>query len=151
MLKCVVKFYSNVIDFRRNSSLHCKHSLFSGSTQQCCLIHMVPMSAYIFVLMHLDGCPSCLQIDYPDAHLMKPGQRQSYTPTNLERLMALEHEEVQVPAMRGRSFSEDRTQSYSSEASQVSCWQTDKIEVFTIWKCFTKWEVCSDTVNGLIR
>ena len=122
------------------------NSVASSTGSQC--LHTCTC---IFVLMHLDGCPSCLQIDYPDAHLMKPGQRQSYTPTNLERLMALEHEEVQVPAMRGRSFSEDRTQSYSSEASQVSCWQTDKIEVFTIWKCFTKWEVCSDTVNGLIR
>ncbi|XP_038060264.1 rap guanine nucleotide exchange factor 2-like isoform X3 [Patiria miniata] len=58
-----------------------------------------------------------LVIDYPDAHLMKPGQRQSYTPTNLERLMALEQEEVQVPAVRGRSFSEDRSISFSSDSN----------------------------------
>ncbi|XP_033643889.1 rap guanine nucleotide exchange factor 6-like isoform X2 [Asterias rubens] len=50
-----------------------------------------------------------LVIDYPDALLMKPGHRQSYTPTNLERLMALEQEEIKVPAIRGRSFSEDRS------------------------------------------
>ncbi|XP_022105677.1 rap guanine nucleotide exchange factor 6-like isoform X2 [Acanthaster planci] len=61
-----------------------------------------------------------LVIDYPDAHLMKPGQRQSYTPTNLERLMALEQEEVQVPAPRGRSYSEDRSASFSSEGNTTS-------------------------------
>ena len=51
-----------------------------------------------------------LQIDYPDAQLLHPGQRQSCTPTNLERLMALEQDEVKVSANhRGRSLSEDRS------------------------------------------
>ncbi|XP_030835372.1 rap guanine nucleotide exchange factor 2 isoform X4 [Strongylocentrotus purpuratus] len=42
--------------------------------------------------------------------LLHPGQRQSCTPTNLERLMALEQDEVKVSANhRGRSLSEDRS------------------------------------------
>ncbi|XP_072165122.1 rap guanine nucleotide exchange factor 2-like [Diadema setosum] len=51
-----------------------------------------------------------LVIDYPDAQLLHPGQRQSCTPNNLERLMALEHDEIKVSANpRGRSLSEDRS------------------------------------------
>lgn len=43
-------------------------------------------------------------IDYPDVQLMKPGQRQSCTTMNLEKLLALEQEEVKVS--RGRMMQE---------------------------------------------
>ena len=60
--------------------------------------------------------PFLPQIDYPDAQFLHPGQRQSCSQTNLERLMALEHDELKVQNKRGRSLSEDQNniqQSYS--------------------------------------
>nr|XP_006814043.1 PREDICTED: rap guanine nucleotide exchange factor 6-like [Saccoglossus kowalevskii] len=46
-----------------------------------------------------------LVIDYPDVQLMKPGQRQSCTTMNLEKLLALEQEEVKIA--RTQSLGED--------------------------------------------
>lgn len=43
-----------------------------------------------------------LQIDYPDVQLMRPGQRSSCNPMNLEKLMALEQDEITIRA-GGRS------------------------------------------------
>ncbi|XP_077999088.1 rap guanine nucleotide exchange factor 2-like isoform X4 [Glandiceps talaboti] len=46
-----------------------------------------------------------LVIDYPDVQLMRPGQRQSCTTMNLEKLLALEQEEVKIA--RTQSLGED--------------------------------------------
>lgn len=50
------------------------------------------------------------QIDYPDVQLMRPGQRQSCTTMNLEKLLALEQEEVSIALdARQRYAAEDDT------------------------------------------
>ncbi|PRD35235.1 UNVERIFIED_CONTAM: Rap guanine nucleotide exchange factor 2 [Trichonephila clavipes] len=49
----------------------------------------------------------CQKIDYPDVQLMRPGQRQSCTTMNLEKLLALEQEEVTIALdARQRFYSE---------------------------------------------
>ena len=77
---------------------------------------------FSFLIFH-DPNKYLLQIDYPDAQFLHPGQRQSCSSTNLERLMALEHDEIKVQNSRGRSsVSDDRNlqQSYSdSEVCEI--------------------------------
>ncbi|KAJ8023170.1 Rap guanine nucleotide exchange factor 2 [Holothuria leucospilota] len=62
-----------------------------------------------------------LVIDYPDAQFLIPGQRQSGNQSNLEKLMALDPDELKVSSSnRGRSLSEDRGQSLSDTELELS-------------------------------
>ncbi|XP_070544204.1 rap guanine nucleotide exchange factor 6-like [Ptychodera flava] len=49
-----------------------------------------------------------LVIDYPDVQLMRPGQRQSCTTMNLEKLLALEQEEVKIARTQSLGDDEQR-------------------------------------------
>lgn len=60
------------------------------------------------------------QIDYPDVQLMRPGQRQSCTTMNLEKLLALEQEEVTIALdTRQRFLSEGCDDNYRQHRLQV--------------------------------